>query len=163
MPHKNEDALLSLFYGEVSQTEEQHLRQHLASCEDCREFMKLLQRMNKALNRWPEERPLPDTCDRILAAIPPEQPRRRLVRTTISPLPIFNIAFAMLFMLLLIYFAQSRISLLPIWHSLAQYWIFQALGSFGFVALIFFGIGSFITLSLAPILYFDLNKKTLYS
>ena len=163
MRHKNEDALLSLFYGEASPLEEQHLRQHLAGCEDCREYMQLLQRLNLALNRWPEEKPLVDTCDRILAIFPSEQPRGRYVRAPVSARPIFNIALAMIFILLLIYFAQSQISLLPVWRSLAQYWIIQALGSFGFVALIFFGIGSFLTLALAPILYFDLNKKTLYS
>src|SRR5262245_34662618 len=163
MPHNNEDALLSVFYGEASPAEEQHIRQHLAGCEDCREHMHLLQRMSLALNRWAEERPLPDTCDRILAALPLEQPRRRYVKAPVSARPIFNIAFAMTFMLLLIYFAQSQISLLPIWRSLAQYWIIQAIGSFGFVALLFFAVGAFMTLSLAPILYFDLNKRTLHS
>ncbi len=163
MPHKNEDALLSLFYGEASPAEEQHLRQHLAGCEACREYMRLLQRMNSALNRWPEERPLADTCDRILATIPSERPRARHVRTAVSPRPIFNIAFAMLFILLLIYFAQSQISLLPIWESLARYWVIRALGSLGFVALVFFGIGTFMTLSLAPILYFDLHKRNLHT
>jgi len=62
----------------------------------------------------------------------------------------------------LIYFVQSQISVLPLWQSLAQSWVIQALGSFGFVALVFFGAGTFITLSLAPILYFDLNKRTLH-
>ncbi len=163
MPHENKDALLSLFYGEASPPEEQHLRQHLAGCADCREYMQFLQRMNLTLNRWPEARPLADTCDCILANIPPARPRARSVRAPLSAWPIFNIAFAMIFMLLLIYFAQSQISLLPVWRSLARYWIIQALGSFGFVALVFFGIGTFITLSLAPILYFDLNKRTLHS
>jgi hypothetical protein len=51
---------------------------------------------------------------------------------------------------------------LPLWPSLAKLWIVQTLGSFGFVALAFLGIGAFITLSLAPILYFDLNKRTLH-
>ena len=162
MTHKNEDALLSVFYGEASPLEEQRVRQHLADCEDCREYMRLLQRMNLALNRWPEQKPLPDTCDRILAALP-AQPSRRHVGAPDSARPIFNIAFAMICVLLLIYFAQSQISLLPMWSALAQHRIIQAIGSFGFVALMFFGIGTFITLSLAPILYFDLNKKTLHS
>jgi len=162
MPHENRDALLSLFYHEASPPEEQKMRQHLASCEDCREYMQVLSRMNTALSHWQDEKPLSDTFDRILANIPPEQPRAIYVKPGISARPIFNIAFALISILLLIYFVQSQISALPLWQSLAQYWIVQALGSFGFVALAFLGIGTFITLSLAPILYFDLNKRALH-
>jgi len=162
MPHENKDELLRLFYHEAAPPEEQKARQHLAGCEDCREYMRFLTGMNSALCQWQDEKPLPDTFDRILASIPPEQPRAIYVRPAISARPIFNIAFAMISILLLIYFVQSQISVLPLWQSLAQSWVIQALGSFGFVALVFFGFGTFITLSLAPILYFDLNKRTLH-
>jgi predicted anti-sigma-YlaC factor YlaD len=160
--HENKDTLLSLFYHEASPQEEQRARQHLASCEDCREYMQVLGRMDSALGHWPDARPLPETFDRILANIPPEQPRAVYVKPAVSARPIFNIAFAMISILLLIYFVQSRISALPFWQSLEQYRIVQALGSFGLVALAFLGIGTFITLSLAPILYFDLNKRALH-
>jgi predicted anti-sigma-YlaC factor YlaD len=160
--HENKDALLSLFYHEASPPEEQRARQHLAACEECREYMQFLQRMNSTLSHWQNERPWPDTLDRILANIPAEQPRELYVKPTISARPIFNIAFAMISILLLIYFVQSQISALPVWQSLAQHWIVQTVGSFGFVALVFLGIGTFITLSLAPILYFDLNKRRLH-
>ena len=162
MPHENKDTLLALFYHEVSPPEEQKIRAHLADCEDCRAYIRLLQRMDSALSQWPEARPLPDTFDRILANIPSERLRASYVRPAVSARPIFNIAFAMISILLLIYFVQSQISVLPLWQSLAQSWVIQALGSFGFVALVFFGAGTFITLSLAPILYFDLNKRTLH-
>jgi hypothetical protein len=153
---------LSLFYHETSPQEEQRARQHLASCDDCREYMQVLNRMDSALSQWQTERPLPDTFDRILATIPSEQPRAIYVKPAISARPIFNIAFAMISILLLIYFVQSRISALPFWQAFEQHWIVQALGSFGLVALAFLGIGSFITLALAPILYFDLNKRALH-
>ncbi len=162
MPHENRDTLLSLFYQEATPQEEQRMRQHLAACEDCREYMQFLTQMNSALRHWPDERPLPGTFDRILANIPPQRPSEMYARPVISARPIFNIAFALLSILLLIYFVQSQISMLPIWHSLEQYWVIQTIGSFGFVTLVFLGIGTFITLSLAPILYFDLNKKTLH-
>ena len=160
--HENKDTLLSLFYHEASPPEEQRARQHLAACEECREYMRDLSRMNLALGQWPDEKPLAGTFDRILANIPPEQPRAIYVRPVISARPIFNIVFAMISILLLIYFVQSRVSALPFWQSFEQYWIVQALGSFGLVALIFLGLGTFVTLSLAPILYFDLNKRALH-
>jgi hypothetical protein len=162
MPHENKDELLRLFYHEVPPLEEQKVRQHLAGCEDCREYMRFLMQMSSTLNRWQDEKPVPGTFDRILASIPPQHSRTIYVRPAISARPIFSIAFAMLSILLLIYFVQSRISELPLWQSLAQSWVVQSLGSFGFVALAFFGVGTFITLSLAPILYFDLNKKALH-
>ncbi len=160
--HENKDTLLRLFYHEASPQEEQRTREHLAACEDCRQYWQVLNRMNSALNQWQDEKPLSDTFDRILANIPPEQPAVIYARPAISARPIFNIAFALLFILLLIYFVQSRISMFSFWQFLEQYWIVQALGSFGFVALAFFGIATFITLSLAPILYFDVNKRTLH-
>jgi predicted anti-sigma-YlaC factor YlaD len=160
--HETKDTLLSLYYHEVSPQEEQRARQHLAACEDCREYMQVLGRMNLALGQWPDEKPLPGTFDNILANFPPEQPRAIYVRPAISARPIFNIAFAMISILLLIYFVQSRVSALPFWQSVEQYWIVQTLGSFGLVALAFLGLGTFITLSLAPILYFDLNKRALH-
>ncbi len=160
--HENKDTLLSLFYHEALPQDEKRTRQHLATCEDCRKYWQVLNRMNSALSQWQDEKPLPDTFDRILANIPPEQPAVIYARPAISARPIFNIAFALLFILLLIYFVQSRITMLPIWQTFEQYWFVQALGSFGFVVLAFLGIGTFITLSLAPILYFDLNKKALH-
>lgn len=162
MPHENKDTLLSLFYQEFPALEEQKIREHLADCADCREYMRVLNRMNVTLSQWPETKPAANTFERILANIPPERLRASFVKPAVSARPIFNIAFAMLSILLLIYFVQNEISMLPLWQSLAPSWIFQVLGSFGFVALLFFGIGTFITLSLAPILYFDLNKKTLH-
>lgn len=161
MFHENKDTLLALFYHEVTLPEAQKIREHLADCEDCRKYMHLLNQMDSALNQWPEANPLPDTFDRILATIP-ERWHASHVRPAVSARPIFNIAFAMVAILLLIYFVQSRMSQLPFWPAFEQNWLVQTLGSYGFVALVFFGLGAFITLALAPILYFDLNKRTLH-
>lgn len=158
---ENKNALLGLFYREASPEEEQKLRRHLASCEDCREYMKNLQQMDSMFSHWQDERPLPETFDRVLEKIPAAQPQFIHARPVISARPIFNIVFALVSILLFIYFVQSKISMLPAWQSLEKFWVIQAIGSFGFVALAFFGIGTFIALSLAPILYFDLNKRAL--
>jgi len=161
MPHENKDELLRLFYREAAPPEEQKARQHFAACEDCREYMRFLTQMNSTLNRWQDEKPLPETFDRILAGIPPERPQAIHAWPAVSARPIFTIAFALVFIVLLIYFVQSRISMFPFWTSWSQHWIIQTLGSFGFVAVAFLALGTFITLSLAPILYFELNKRAL--
>lgn len=123
--------------------------------------MQFLNRMGATLDKLPEERPLPNTFEKIMENIPVKQPRTVFARPTISAAPFFKIAFSMVFIVLLIYFVQSKISLLPIWDSLQKFWLIDAIGSFGLMMLIFFIVGTFITLSLAPILYFDINRKAL--
>ena len=123
--------------------------------------MQFLNRMGATLDKLPEERPLPNTFEKIMENIPVKQPRTVFARPTISAAPFFKIAFSMVFIVLLIYFVQSKISLLPIWDSLQKFWLIDAIGSFGLMMLLFFIVGTFITLSLAPILYFDINRKAL--
>jgi len=161
MQHNTKNSLLKLFYKEASPQEESELQKHLTTCEECREYMQFLNRMGMTLDKLPEERPLSNTFERIMENIPEEQPMTAFARPVISAAPFFQIAFSMVFIVLLIYFVQSKISLLPIWDSLQKFWPVDAIGSFGLMMLIFFAVGTFVTLSLAPILYFDLNKKAL--
>ncbi len=157
----NKNSLLKLFYREASPQEESELRKHLTTCKECQNYMQFLNRMGATLDKLPEERPLPNTFEKIMENIPVKQPRTVFARPTISAAPFFKIAFSMVFIVLLIYFVQSKISLLPIWDSLQKFWLVDAIGSFGLMMLIFFIVGTFITLSLAPILYFDINRKAL--
>jgi hypothetical protein len=161
MHPENKNAILRLFYGEASQQEARHLRRHLQSCEGCREYLRLLRQMDAAFEQWPDELPAPDTFEKIMANIPQEQPKAIHLRPAFSARPFFNIVFGLLFILLSIYFVQSRLAVQPIWQSLQKLWVFDFLGSFGFVAVLFFAIGSFLTLALAPVLYFDLHRKAL--
>ena len=155
----NKNSLLKLFYKEASPQEESELQKHLTTCKECQKYMQFLNRMGATLDKLPEERPLPNTFEKIMENIPVKQPRTVFARPTISAAPFFKIAFSMVFIVLLIYFVQSKISLLPIWDSLQKFWLIDAIGSFGLMMLIFFIVGTFITLSLAPILYFDINRK----
>lgn len=157
----NKNSLLKLFYREASPQEESELRKHLTTCKECQNYMQFLNRMGATLDKLPEERPLPNTFEKIMENIPVKQPRTVFARPTISAAPFFKIAFSMVFIVLLIYFVQSKISLLPIWDSLQKFWLVDAIGSFGLMMLIFFIVGTFITLSLAPVLYFDINRKAL--
>jgi len=157
----NKNSLLKLFYKEASPQQESELRKHLTTCKECQNYMQFLNRMGATLDKLPEERPLPNTFEKIMENIPVKQPRTVFARPTISAAPFFKIAFSMVFIVLLIYFVQSKISLLPIWDSLQKFWLIDAIGSFGLMMLIFFIVGTFITLSLAPILYFDINRKAL--
>lgn len=157
----NKNSLLKLFYQEASPQEASELRKHLTACTECQKYMQVLNRIGMTLDKLPEERPLSNTFERIMEKIPARQPRTAFVQPAISAAPFFKIAFSMGLIVLLIYFAQSKISLLPIWDSLQEFWLIDAIGGFGFMMLIFFTVGTFITLSLSPILYFDMHRKAL--
>lgn len=161
MHPKNKNTILSLFYGETSESEAKRIRHHLQSCEGCREYFQLLQQMSAAFEQWQDEQPEPHTFDKIMANIPQEQPKMVRLKPTFSARPFFNIAFGLMFILLSIYFVQSRLAMLQLWQALEKLWIFDLLGSFGFVAMMFFAIGAFLTLALAPVLYFDLHRRAL--
>ncbi len=161
MSHQNKNAILSLFYHECTQQEESKLRDHLTGCEDCREYLNELKQMDFILKYSQDEQPLPGTIDKILANIPAERPRVAPARPEMSALPFFRIGFVMIFILSLIYLVQDRISMQPFWQSMQEIWVIQTVGSFGFVAFLFLCAGTFITLALAPILYFDVNKNAI--
>lgn len=161
MHHQNRNAVVSLFYNELPQQEEQKLRDHLTTCEDCREYLNELKEMGAILKHYPVEQPLPGTFDNILANIPLEQPRAVYTKPELTPQPFFRIGFAMIFILSLIYFVQDKISMQPFWLDWQKIEIIHAIGSFGLVAIVFLSIGTFITLALAPVLYFDIHKKAI--
>ncbi len=162
MVHENKNTLTDYFYKEVSEAEAARVRNHLSKCEICRAYLVTLQDVEYKLNQVQDERPVTGTFDKIMARIPTERPRVVLRRPTVTPGPIFQIAFSLIFILLFIYFVQSKISLLPAWQSWQEYWVIETFGSFGFVALMFLGIGTFISLSMAPVLYFlSHNKRVL--
>ena len=161
MGHQNRNAILSLFYHELSLQQEHKLRDHLTACEDCREYLNELKQMASILKHSQDELPLPGTFDKILANIPVEKPKVVFTKPGLTPLPFFQIGFAMIFILSLIYFVQDKISMQPFWWSLQENWVIQTVGSYGFVAFLFLCFGTFITLALAPILYFDIHKRTI--
>jgi hypothetical protein len=161
MGHQNKNAIVNLFYHELSSKEEHKMRDHLTRCENCQEYLNELKQIDSILKYSRDERPLPGTFDEILERIPVGRPRVVSAKPEITALPFFRIGFAMLFILSLIYFVQDKISLLPFWQSWQEVGVIQAIGSFGFVAFVFLGIGTFITLALAPILYFDIHRKAI--
>jgi hypothetical protein len=158
MNHENKNQLLTLFYHEGTEREEKKIASHVRACESCQEYLKIVKQTDELLNQWRDEQPLPQTLDLILANVSSTELKPIQARQVFSATPILQIAFSLGIILTLLYFVQSKISLLPIWHSLERWWLVQAIGSFGVVTILFFCIGTFITLSLTPILVFKTNK-----
>lgn len=152
MNHLNKNEILALFYHEATGRNEKKMMSHLPKCESCQEYLNTLHRTNQLLNCLSEETPLPETFDLILEDISPIVIKPQKARPGLSIKPIMHIAFALILVLMSIYFVQIKITLLPIWQSLKTWWFVEAFGSFGVATVLFFCIGTFITLALTPIL-----------
>lgn len=162
MSHPNKNRLLDFFYKEGNVSENQRTHRHLHDCHVCREYMQTLEQTSKMLNEFPEQSPPADTFDSMIKEmdISPKKPGQK--KQTNSVLPYFQIALSIPFILAVLYFIQDKLSLLPVWETLEKIWIIEKIGSFGIVAVIFFLIGSFITMALAPVLLDSEKINNLY-
>ena len=154
MIHENRNMLLAFYNGELSTRQYQKTAEHIKTCPSCRKSLNALREVEVHLQVWPDESPLPDTFSTILAGLPSENPS--LIRKT-APVParaIFEIALAVFALLGLILLLRSRLELLPLWEPLQEFWLVQAIGSFGVALLLITIVGSFVSLAMAPILYF---------
>lgn len=152
MTHPDKNKLITFYYREGTAREQHKLSAHIDSCESCQEYVQTLNHLGAKLAELPDEQPSSRILDNIFAEISVEKLRPARQHQFLLLQPIVKIAFALISILATIYFIQSQISLLPIWQRLSQYWLVQTIGSFGMVLILFFCIGTFITLSLAPIL-----------
>ena len=159
MEHPNKNRLLEYFYRESSEQNFRKTQVHLQSCVSCREHVSGLKVATETLNIIPQQKPQHNTFALILKGITVNPQKSFQKRPAISVIPYFQIAAAIPFILAILYFIQSKLTTLSLWLSLEELWIVQILGSFGLVTVLFFCIGSFLTLSIAPILLFDLEKK----
>ncbi len=165
MNHPNKNTLITVYYQEATARELKKVSSHIDSCNDCQEYFQTLDKIGIKLAQLPDELPASHTYENIVAEFavekrkPLHQPQLFLLK------PVLKIAFSLIIIISVLYLVQSKISLLPIWQSLSQYWIIQAIGSFGMILILFFCICSFITLSLAPILILEKtsNSKRAFS
>ncbi|MFC1495166.1 hypothetical protein ACFL6W_07795 [Thermodesulfobacteriota bacterium] len=110
------------------------------------------------MNQLPEQVPPEGTFDLMIKEMDILPKKSVQKRQILSALPYFQIALSIPFILAVLYFFQNKLSLLPVWETLEKMWIIETLGSFGLVAIIFFLVGSFITMALAPVLLLDSEK-----
>lgn len=159
MTHPNKNMLITFYYQEGTAREQKKVSSHVNLCNECQGYLQTLDEVGSKLAQLPDELPSARTFEATLAEISikklktVQQPQLFLLK------PILKIAFSLIFILSVLFIIQSKISSLPIWQSISQYWITQTIGSFGVVIILFFCICTFITLSLAPILIMEMKKK----
>jgi hypothetical protein len=159
MQHPNKNDLLSIYYNEkIKPGDKETILSHVDTCQTCQNYIKTLHRVEDMLTIWQDEKPVPQVLDKIMENISATQTKPVQSRQFISIMPILQIAFSICFILALLYIIQSKIVLSPIWQTINQFWFVETFGSFGVTMISFFILGTFITLSLTPILLFDSQK-----
>ncbi len=155
MCHINRNKLLSLYYNEVTEKEEKVIRIHLNSCNDCKTYVKTINQTELLLDHWPNEEPITNSFNEILARIPSTQPKaqRRILARLLSP--IIQLVLSLIFISSAVYLLYSTLKTFAIWTSLENYWIYHLIGNFGIITLLFFCVSIFFTLCMTPILLFE--------
>lgn len=158
MNHQKHNQCVAFFFNDISEREQHQFQNHLEECDDCQAYVHTLKKTDVALKDWLDEAPRKDTFDRIMAAIPARTIRLPEKRKEAVWMPFMQITLAVMLLASLIYIVHTRLSVSTIWSTLTQISFFKSLGSLGSVALLFFALGSFITLAIYPVLYLESRK-----
>ncbi|MGE5402920.1 MAG: anti-sigma factor family protein [Ignavibacteriales bacterium] len=160
---ENKNYLLDLYFLEGNENEHPEIREHVAGCESCREYLAALKGTMDMLSILPEEKPADDLFGKILSEVSTSVPKQKKVKKGVELVPILQIAFGEIFLFLLMYFIKVQLTLMPFWNTVEKSWIVQSLGSVGVSAVIILLAGSFITLAMAPILLLESEKQNSFN
>ena len=155
----NKNRLLTLYFHEGTRREEQEIQKHVNGCRDCRDYLLKLDQTNQTLRQWKNESPLPNTLDLIMANIPAKQMKPAVARPAVSVIPLLTILFSIVAILGILFLVHDKVTLLPFWETLKEWWPVRFFGSFGAATILFFLLGILVTLSVAPVLILDLQAK----
>jgi hypothetical protein len=159
MNHENKNPLLGLYFHEEAEKTEKKIRKHVLTCQSCQDYLQTLEKTGQFLKSWPDEKPDPQSFERILARIPERRKKMKPRADSFSFLPVAGIASAIAFIVLVLRLVQPAITRLPLWEALQKSWLVQAIGSFGVSIALFFALGTFAVLSLAPFFYLSTQKS----
>jgi hypothetical protein len=155
----NKNRLLTLYFHEGTDREEQEIQNHVNQCNDCQDYILLLDQTNQTLHKWSDHQPHPDTWDLIMAKLPKKQMKPAIAKPIISITPILMILFSIAAILGIIFLVHDKMTLLPIWQTLKEWGPIRFFGSFGVTTILFFLFGILVSLSLAPALILDFQSK----
>ena len=160
---ENKNNLLDLYFLEGDEHQYSDIREHVENCENCREYLGTLKKTINVLEKLEDENPSAKVLDNIIEEISTSVPKQVVQKSSIQIIPILQIAFGQIFLFGIIYFLKINIALMPAWKSIRESWIVQSLGSVGAAVIFVLFAGTFITLSLAPILLFESDKRKNFS
>ena len=158
MCNHNKNDILDYYYNLDDQTKRIKIIKQINECEDCKAYLNLLVTTGENLDQIEDLLPSENTFDLIeqkINEIPQVAPTGK--KHTES-LPVLKIAVTIIFVLLGLYFLQNQMEILTFWEKIETSWLVKTFGKYSFIFILFFAVGSLITLALAPILYMQSNK-----
>ncbi len=158
MCNMSEENLLTYFFGESAPEEEREIKNHVRQCQHCQAFLASLEQTNSALNRWSDEKPMPDTLEMIMENIP-HQPQALPQRNDLSLAPVFAIVLSILTIFFALFIFKDQITTLPVLTDLKESWLGQLLGNFGVATISVIALGILASLAFAPILILEARSK----
>lgn len=155
----NKNLLLGLYFHEISGKEEQKIRKHVEQCNQCREYLLTLEETNQSLHQWQDQSPLPNTLDIIMEKIPDPQQKPASAKPALTAAPFIKILFSILAVLVVLVFLHHQVTHFSFWETLQDWWFVKFFGSFGVTMVLFFLLGTFITLAFSPVLILESKSR----
>jgi len=155
----NKNLLLDLYFHEISGKEEQKIRKHMEQCSECREYLLTLEQTHQSLHQWQDQSPLPNTLDLIMEKIPEPKPKPASANLTRAAAPFIKIVVSILAVLVVLVFLHNQVTHFSFWETLQEWWFVKLFGSFGVTAVLFFLLGTFITLAFSPVLILESQSR----
>lgn len=155
----NKNLLLDLYFHEISGKEEQKIRNHVQQCSQCREYLLTLEQTHQSLHQWQDQSPLPETLDLIMEKIPEPTPKPASANLAQAAAPFIKIVVSILAVVLALVFLHNQVTQFSFWETLQEWWFVKLFGSFGVTAVLFFLLGTFITLALSPVLILESKSR----
>lgn len=134
MRHPTPGELVLLHFGETDAAGREACEAHVRDCATCRAALFDLQWVERACLAWTEDAPPPDGLQRVLARIETVRPARERR-------------------------AQGLRAALPCAAALAAFFLAAHQGGV-VAALAFFAVGAVVTLSLAPVLILESQRRS---
>ncbi len=159
MNHPNKNQLISLFFNEIDSGDKLIVESHVNHCSICHQYIETLNQVDGIFSRIKMESPSAETINLIIKNTSSVQMKPAKAPMDLIYRVFIEIGCSLLGIIALIYILQKQIVLLPVWQLIHEMWFFQMIGSVGFVILSIFGLISFVSLALAPILILEGAKN----
>jgi hypothetical protein len=156
---ENKNYLIDLYFLDGNKHRLKAIRKHLETCDGCRDYYASIKNTMDILDKLEEEKPAESVFDKVLIEVSGSAPELVRQKMPVSLFPILKIALGQIFLFGIIYILNLKLPFFPVWGKISDYWLVQTIGSIGISIIIVLCIGTFLTLSFAPILFLESKDK----
>lgn len=163
MKHQNKNLILDYYCQEGDPKDIRLTGDHIHKCHDCQQYIAQIEKTENILDLWEEERTPDFILERVISEVSTTAKPKRQLRNENSNLlmPILQIAFGVIFILLIAYIITLKLSITPLFNNIENNWFVETFGNFGLAVAIILTIGTFFSLAFTPVLLFESRKQDL--